>query len=68
MMIQDINKLTASTAVGWRNLTNLKLFAATIQAITPGQTVTVRETTSSATHVYNLATDSQTDLPILGLA
>jgi hypothetical protein len=64
MSINDANKLTTGSKIFFRNLTNLKNFAATVTSITPGQTLSVSVTTPATTQNYPLGGDGTCEIPI----
>jgi hypothetical protein len=67
MSINDANKLTTGSKIFYRNLTNLKNFAATVTSITPGQTLSVSVTTPATTQTYPLGGDGTCEIPISAL-
>jgi hypothetical protein len=67
MSTSDANNLLTSSAIFFRNLTNLKLMSATVGAITKGQSITVHLTTPNTNIVYPLSGDGTAQIPIEAL-
>lgn len=64
MSIKDANKLTTGSKIYFKNLTNLKNFAATVTSITPGASLVVSVTTPATSNTYSLGGDGTCEIPI----
>jgi hypothetical protein len=67
MSINDANQLTTASPIFFKNLTNLKNFAATITSIVKGKTLVVSVTTPATSITYPLGGDGTPEIPIYPL-
>jgi hypothetical protein len=68
MSTKDAKALTVGKSVGWRNMTNLVNYLATVTTNDGKSSMSVTVTSDSSVHTFALGADGTVELPLLVLA